>query len=246
MSSRLWSSSSNLVRRGLSAPATEAVLGELEAAGEVLDGVAGGVTEEIADEITGAHADPAHAEDPDRDIVHLIHIGAPNAALRSLMQRHGDAVYRYCRGTLRDAALADDVHQQIFIEAARDLARFAGRGALRTWLFAIARHRVLDAVKAHRRVRVHFEDRDTADAPDPNPPTWERLDEARLREALVACCSELGEHLRTAVLLRYQQGFTFEDMAEVCGEKPGTLQARVARALPKLRACIEARTGGRL
>jgi len=95
---------------------------------------------------------------------------------------------------------------------------------------------VLDAVKAHRRARVHLEDRDTADAPDPNPPTWERLDDARLYEALAACCGELGEHLRSAVLLRYQQGFTFEDMAEVCGEKPGTLQARVARALPKLHA----------
>jgi len=190
MSSRLWSSSSNLERRGFSAPATEAVLGELEVAGAVTGGVAGAVTEEIAEASTGAHADPAHAEDPDRDIVHLIHIGAPNAALRSLMRRHGDAVYRYCRGALREAALADDVHQQIFIEAARDLARFAGRGALRTWLFAIARHRVLDAVKAHRRARVHLEDRDTADAPDPNPPTWERLDDARLYEALAACCGE--------------------------------------------------------
>jgi RNA polymerase sigma-70 factor (ECF subfamily) len=262
MSSRVWSSSSNLVRRGLSAPATEAVLGELEIAGEVTEEIAGEVTEEIAgevteeiagevteeiaEEITGAHADPAHAEDPDRDIIHLIHIGALHAAMRGLMQRHGDAVYRYCRGALHDPALVDDVHQQIFIEAHRDLAKFAGRGALRTWLFAIARHRVLDAVKAHRRARVHFEDRDAAEAPDPNPPIWERLDDARLYDALAACCSELGEHLRTAVLLRYQQGFTFEDMAEVCDAKPGTLQARVARALPKLRACIEARTGGRL
>ena len=238
MSSRLWSSSSNVVGRGLSAPDTEAVLGEMEAGGEII--------EEIAEETTSADAGPAPAEDPDRDIIHLIHIGAPDAAMRSLMRRHGDAVYRYCRGALRDAALADDVHQQIFIEAHRDLAKFAGRGALRTWLFAIARHRVLDAVKAHRRARVHIDDRDAADAPDPNPPPWERLDEARLYEALATCCSELGEHLRSAVLLRYQQGFTFEDMAEVCGEKPGTLQARVARALPKLRACIEARTGGRL
>lgn len=242
MSSRSWSSSSNVVARGLSTSATEAVLGEMEAAGQIT----GEITGEITDEITATAADPAHAEDPDRDIIHLIHIGAPNAAMRSLMQRHGDAVYRYCRGALRDAALTDDVHQQIFIEVHRDLAKFAARSSLRTWLFAIARHRVLDAVKAYRRARVHLEDRDADDAPDPNPPPWERLDDARLYEALAACCSELGEHLRTAVLLRYQQGFTFEDMAEVCGEKPGTLQARVARALPKLRACIEARTGGRL
>jgi DNA-directed RNA polymerase specialized sigma24 family protein len=52
--------------------------------------------------------------------------------------------------------------------------------------------------------------------------------------------------MRTAVLLRYQQGFTFAEMARICGEKPGTLQARVARALPLLRAWIEAQTGSSL
>jgi RNA polymerase sigma-70 factor (ECF subfamily) len=193
-----------------------------------------------------AQASSARGEDPDRDIVRLINAGNPTAALRALMNRHGTAVYQYCRGTLRDEALADDVQQQIFIQAHRDLARFAGRSTLRTWLFAIARHRVLDAAKARRRALIHIEQCDNADAPDPNPTPDERIDDARLQEALVACFGELDEQLRTAVLLRYQQGLTFEDMAEVCREKPGTLQARVTRALRKLRACIEARTRGRI
>ena len=235
MSSRSWSSSANLMAREISARATEAVLEELEVTGEPMVAQA-----------SAADTEDPDAADPDHDIVHLITIGASSAALRSLMQRHGTAVYRYCRSTLRDNALADDVHQQIFIEAYRDLGRFAGRATLRTWLFAIARHRVLDAVKARRRALVHLEERNTTNVPDPSPPPGERIDDVRLREALGACFDELGEHLRTAVLLRYQQGFTFEDMAVVCGEKPGTLQARVMRALPKLRACLEARTRGRL
>jgi DNA-directed RNA polymerase specialized sigma24 family protein len=41
----------------------------------------------------------------------------------------------------------------------------------------------------------------------------------------------LGEPARTAVLLHYQQGLTYEEMVVVCDEEPGTLQARVARAL---------------
>jgi RNA polymerase sigma-70 factor (ECF subfamily) len=49
-----------------------------------------------------------------------------------------------------------------------------------------------------------------------------------------------------AVLLRYQEGFSFEEMGRICRERPGTLQQRVARALPVLRACIEKRTGGRV
>ncbi|MBC7976346.1 MAG: RNA polymerase sigma factor [Myxococcales bacterium] len=186
------------------------------------------------------------ADDPDANIVRLIARGRDgdrNQALRLLMHRHGTAVYRYCREELHDTALADDVHQQIFIEAYRDLARFRGRSTLRSWLFGIARHRVLDAAKSRRRAEAHLEDDDTADAPDPRPLPCEQLDQARLEHALAHCLGGLGAHVRSALLLRYQQGFSFEDMAEVCSEKPGTLQARVARALPVLRACIEARTG---
>jgi RNA polymerase sigma-70 factor (ECF subfamily) len=185
-------------------------------------------------------------EDPDRDIVRLINQGDLTQALTALMRRHGTAVYRYCREELHDRTLADDVHQQIFIQAHRDLQRFAARSTLRTWLFAIARHRVLDAAKSRRRAQAHIEEDDTADTPDPSPPPGDRLDEARLQQALIACLHELGDHVRATLVLRYQQGFTFEDLGMMFHEKPGTLQARVMRALPVLRACIEARTGGKV
>jgi RNA polymerase sigma-70 factor (ECF subfamily) len=162
------------------------------------------------------------------------------------MQRHGTAVYRYCREELRDATIADDVHQQVFLAAFRDLRRFSGRSSVRTWLFAIARHRVLDAAKARRRALAHVEANNPASAPDPRPPASEAIDDARLREALLACLAQLREDVRTALLMRFQQGFTFEEMAVVCGERAGTLQAKVTRAFPVLRACIENRTGGTL
>jgi RNA polymerase sigma-70 factor, ECF subfamily len=164
-------------------------------------------------------------------------------ALRSLMQRHGTSVYRYCREALRDRALAEDVHQQVFIAAFRDLPRFSGRSTVRTWLFAIARHRVLDAAKSRRRARSHVDGDDAAHIPDPRPSPGERMDDVRLREALVACLQRLAPHVLTALLLRFQQGFTFEEMADACHEKPGTLQAQVARAMPALRTCIETHTG---
>lgn len=180
----------------------------------------------------------------EQEILRLVDAGDLTAALRLLMRHHGTAVYRYCRETLRDRALADDVHQRVFIEAHRDLSKFARRSSIRTWLFGIARHRVLDAMKSRKRAQAHVDDAATAEAPDPRPRPDERIDDARLRAALVSCLEQLGEHVRTAVLLRFQQGFSFEEMAEVCSEKPGTLQARVTRALPALRECIEGRTGG--
>lgn len=184
--------------------------------------------------------------DPDSDVLDLVAKGDMTGALRLLMKRYGTAVYRYCREELRDPTLADDVQQQVFIESFRDLPKFRRQSTVRTWLFAIARHRVLDAVKARRRARSRVDPEGAMDKPDPRPPPGDRIDDARLQEALVACLHGLDEPIQTALLLRYQQGFTFEEMAKVCGKKSGTLQAQVMRALPDLRACIERRTGGSL
>jgi RNA polymerase sigma factor (sigma-70 family) len=193
-----------------------------------------------------ARAPANHIADPDSDVLDLVARRDMTGALRQLMERHGRAVYRYCRQGLHDGTLADDVHQQVFLQAHRDLARFSRRSTVKTWLFAIARYRVLDAVKSRRRAQAHIESDDATAVPDLQPSAGERIDEVRLHEALALCFERQPDHVRMALLLRYQQGFTFEDMAEVCGEKPGTLQAQVSRALPMLRECIERRTRGAL
>jgi RNA polymerase sigma-70 factor (ECF subfamily) len=179
--------------------------------------------------------------DRDDDLIALVRSGDVRGALHGLMRRHGHAVYCYCRQALHDATLADDVHQQTFIEAYRDLPRFAGRSTLRVWLFGIARHRVLDAVKRRRRAQHKVQDANTLDLPDHRPSPAESLDETRLQQVLIAVLGELEEPTRTAILLRYQQGFTFEEMAQICHEKAGTLNARVVRALRHLRIEIEGR-----
>jgi RNA polymerase sigma-70 factor, ECF subfamily len=200
----------------------------------------------IRQHVSGDVPDRRIEPDPDSEVLGLVANHDMTGAIRCLMQRHGTSVYRYCREALRDEALAEDVQQQVFIAAFRDLSSFSGRSSIRTWLFAIARHRVLDAVKSRRRARSHIEHDDSVEVADSAPSPGESLDDARLQQALIGCLDKLAPHVVAALLLRFQQGFTFEDMARMCREKPGTLQAQVKRALPRLRTCIESRTGGRL
>jgi RNA polymerase sigma-70 factor, ECF subfamily len=179
--------------------------------------------------------------DSDDDVTALVERGDLGAAIHHLMKRHRMGIYRYCRAVLRDPVLAEDVCQQIFIQAFRDLPQFHGRSKYRTWLFGIARHRSLDAAKARRRWYARQDSAAATDLPDLQRSPAESLDERRRLEALARGLERLDDRARSAVLLHYRQGFTFQEMAAVCREKPGTLAARVARALPVLRADIESR-----
>lgn len=190
--------------------------------------------------------DPSRdVQDPDGEVVARIADGNLRADLDELMRRHGSEILRYCSAELNDASLAEEVHQQVFVEAFRNLAGFRGRSSLRTWLFSIARHRVLDALKTRRRAHNQIQPLESPEGilniQDPSPSAEACIDDHRLRLVLMECLQNLDENSRTAILLRFNCGMTFEDMATVCSEKPGTLHARVARALPRLRAMIEAR-----
>jgi RNA polymerase sigma-70 factor (ECF subfamily) len=164
------------------------------------------------------------------------------AALTILMRAYGAPLYRYCRRMVADEELAQDAHQMSFVQAYEGLGGFTRRSSLRPWLFGIARHRCLDAVKVDRRRRRRFgrlgevEDRQASGA-DPEA----ELATRSLEEALAACVGELAPRIRAAVLLRFQQGLSYVQIAALTGERAPALQARVARALPVLRRCLEER-----
>ncbi len=179
----------------------------------------------------------------DGDVLALVDRGDVRGALAVLMRRHGVPVYRFCRQMLRDEALADDVHQQVFVQAFRDLPRFERRSMVRTWLFGIARHRCLDAIKVEGRRgrRFPLDDEPAAGEEAPDASALDQLALGQLAGALEHCLDELAPATKSAVLLRYREGLGFEEIASAFAEKAGTLQARVARALPLLRRCLERR-----
>lgn len=180
------------------------------------------------------------AGDPEGEAAAALARGDRDTALAVLMRAYGGPVYRYCLQMVGDRDLADEVHQTTFVQAYEGLARFGGRSLLRTWLFGIARHRCLDALKVARRRRVRFGD--LAEAPErpmPGGSAEESLSGRSVARALEECLRQLAPRVREAMLLRYQQGLSYPAIARLSGERPPTLQARVARALPVLRRCAE-------
>ena len=169
--------------------------------------------------------------------------GDTRAALLAIDRIYGHAVYRFIANMMGATDSADDVFQTTLVQIYRDIDRFTPRTSLRAWVFTIARHRCLDALKSRRRQQSHTVPVDDLnDSPDPAADPATRLDDAQLASRLSECVGELSPQTRTAVLLRYQEGMSYEQIATICGEKPATMRARVSRAMPVLRRCLE-RTG---
>jgi RNA polymerase sigma factor (sigma-70 family) len=156
------------------------------------------------------------------------------------MQTHGADIHRFCVSMLGDRSLADDAHQSTFVRAYETLGSYSGQGSLRAWLFGIARHRCLDAAKISRRWRFRFHlsaDAGERDA-DTRPAAEQALESQGRTAALATCLRELAPHIRLAVLLRYEEGLGYEEIARMSRERAPAVQARVARALPVLRECV--------
>jgi len=160
--------------------------------------------------------------------------------LTLLMARHGEAIYRFAVAMTHDRNLAEEVRQQVFVEAYRDLGNLAAGSSLHNWIFGIARHRCLDAVNARARWNQRYKNPppETPEQADCEPD--QELDRCRLARILAACLAKLAPAAREAVVLRYQQELSYDEAAAIAGDLPGTLRRRVARALPVLRRCVQA------
>ena len=177
----------------------------------------------------------------ERDIRAALHANDMRRALTLMMNRYGDEVYRLAYAMTHSYHLAEEVRQQVFVEVYRDLPSFAGRASLRAWVFGIARHRCLDIAKKHRRWTNRFKNEPPPDEePDDHEPDRE-LDRSRLAKILAGCLAKLAPAARDAVVLRYHQDLSYDEASAIAGDNAGTLQQRVARALPALRRCVDAR-----
>lgn len=163
------------------------------------------------------------------------------AVIEELMSAHGEAVLGFCVRMVGDHSLAHDTRQQVFLQAQRDLDGVREPSTLRNWLFAITYHRCLDAIKAERRRLALIENNESAvlDCENPGMGPFEHVDRAQSYAALEACLRLLSPVSRAAVIMHYQMGCTYEEMAVVFGATADALQKCVARALPVLRQCLE-------
>src|SRR5688500_1721433 len=91
------------------------------------------------------------AQNADGEFLQRLNDGDVRSAGTLLVSRFADEVYALCRAMVHDAALAEDLSQDVFARAFTALRGFRGEASPRTWLLRIARNRCIDQLRADKR-----------------------------------------------------------------------------------------------
>ena len=152
--------------------------------------------------------------------------GEPSALPAFVRATQAD-VWRLC-AHLGDTDRADDLTQETYLRAIRALPAFRADASARTWLLAIARRTVADALRSTRRRHLlHARLRPPSDQPGPA----ERI-------ALQDAVRHLEADRRAAFVLTQVLGLSYAEAAEVCACPVGTIRSRLARARADLIASL--------
>jgi len=150
-------------------------------------------------------------------------------ALEALYRLHAGRVYGLGLRLTADPSRAEEIVQDVFLQAWRRIGSFQGRSRFSTWLYRLTVNRALDTMRkdpAGRREALEFE---SFDRPTRDKPVETTMD-------LESAIQSLPDGARVVFVLHDVEGYRHEEIAALSGIAPGTSKAQLFRARRLLRA----------
>ncbi|WP_286234588.1 RNA polymerase sigma factor [Thalassotalea sediminis] len=152
-------------------------------------------------------------------------IHGDNLAFGKLVAFYQQPLRQYCRRlTAPDHALADDIAQECFVQAFRNIAQFSGKGKFQSWLFRIAYYSFLQHLRRKQVTEEYIEQVDESADTANQTIQWD------LERAMAALSTEE----RTCLTLVFSFGYTQQECAEILEKPLGTIKSHCKRGKEKL------------
>jgi len=167
-------------------------------------------------------------------------------AFRVLVERHSRALFRLAYRMTGNQQDAEDLVQETFLRAYKQLERFDNRSAFATWLYRICANCSLDLIRSRKNRReqqglvndgeeTNWLDRIAASTPSP-----ERLTQSgQIADLLEPAMNQLSKSERAAFVLRHFEGCDIEEIASALGVRSNAAKHSVFRAVQKLRRALQ-------
>jgi len=172
----------------------------------------------------------------DADLVHET-LAGDRDAFGKLVDRHRRTIYALCVQRGLQSEEAEDVAQEVFIKAFKNLSSLQKPEQFARWLYGIAGHVAADSARARKRkhddVRLDHAP-EAAVAVEAYRPDGMAQEQVNVLRAL----TELPEDQRMVLTLRYMEGLSPKEIAERLGEPRGTVRSRLHHALAFLQSAF--------
>jgi len=177
-------------------------------------------------------------ETSDEVLVGLIAQGDRDA-MQVLFGRYNIRVFRFLTRFVGNAATAEDLVSEVFIEAWRHADRFEARSQVLTWLLAIARHKALSMLRKRSTDELDDDVIEFIEDPSDNPEVAMQKTE---RSALLQdCLKQLSPAHREIIDLVYYHERTIDDVADIIGVPQNTVKTRMFYARKRMAELMAAR-----
>jgi RNA polymerase sigma-70 factor (ECF subfamily) len=159
-------------------------------------------------------------------------------ALRTLLQRHQARVFRFIQRRVKNEAVAEELTNEVFMDAWRNAASFEGRSSASTWLLTIAGNRAISSLRK-RREEAWDDDKagELADGEDTPDIVAQKADKGAVMRR---CLDGLTDEHREIIDLVYYQEMSVAEVAEIVGIPEATVKTRLFYARKKLAEILKA------